>query len=70
MYYGNKEIDMIVGVLLPLPFNEPFDYKTDGQVELGNIVKVPFGKDISTPIRYLTFPRKRARRWCSTPIQR
>ncbi len=37
---------MIVGVLLPLPFNEPFDYKTDGQVELGNIVRVPFGKDI------------------------
>ncbi len=36
---------MIVGVLLPKPFNEPFDYKTDENVGLGDIVKVPFGKE-------------------------
>ena len=36
---------MIVGVLLPLPFSEPFDYKIDGDFELGEIVRVPFGKE-------------------------
>lgn len=36
---------MIVGVLLPLPFNEPFDYKIDGDAVLGEIVRVPFGKE-------------------------
>lgn len=36
---------MIVGVLLPLPFNEPFDYRTDDDVELGEIVRVPFGRE-------------------------
>ena len=35
----------IVGVLLPLPFNEPFDYKTDEPVALGSIVRVPWGKE-------------------------
>lgn len=36
----------IVGVLLPMPFNEPFDYKTDGEVKLGAIVRVPFGREV------------------------
>lgn len=36
---------MIVKVLLPLPFDEPFDYKTDLDLSLGQIVKVPFGKE-------------------------
>lgn len=36
---------MIVGVLLPLPFNEPFDYRIDDDVELGEIVRVPFGRE-------------------------
>ncbi|MBR6663904.1 MAG: DEAD/DEAH box helicase family protein, partial [Alphaproteobacteria bacterium] len=36
---------MIVGVLLPLPFNEPFDYKIEGDPVLGEIVRVPFGKE-------------------------
>jgi len=36
---------LIVGVLLPLPFSEPFDYKIDGDFELGEIVRVPFGKE-------------------------
>jgi len=37
---------LIIGVLLPLPFNEPFDYKVDGDVALGDIVRVPFGKEM------------------------
>ena len=36
---------MIVGVLLPLPFNEPFDYRIDDDVELGEIDRVPFGRE-------------------------
>ncbi|MEE6206616.1 MAG: primosomal protein N' [Alphaproteobacteria bacterium] len=35
----------IVGVLLTLPFDEPFDYQTDRAVEIGQIVEVPFGRD-------------------------
>ncbi len=35
----------IVGVLLPLPFDKPFDYMTNEDVALGQIVEVPFGKD-------------------------
>lgn len=35
----------IVGVLLPLPFNESFDYKTTESVTLGSIVRVPWGKE-------------------------
>lgn len=35
----------IVGVLLTLPFNEPFDYQTDREVKVGQIVEVPFGRD-------------------------
>ncbi|MCQ2734683.1 MAG: primosomal protein N' [Alphaproteobacteria bacterium] len=38
-------MDKIVGVLLTLPFNTPFDYKTDRNVQIGQIVEVPFGKD-------------------------
>lgn len=38
-------MDKIVGVLLTLPFNTPFDYKTDRDVQIGQIVEVPFGKD-------------------------
>ncbi len=37
---------MIVGVLLPLPFNEPFDYKIEGEFVLGEIVRVPFGREV------------------------
>lgn len=35
----------IVGVMLPLPFNEPFDYKVEEEVVLGTIVRVPFGRE-------------------------
>lgn len=37
---------MIVGVLLPLPFNEPFDYKVEGECVLGELVRVPFGREV------------------------
>ena len=36
----------IVGVLLPMPFNEPFDYKADDDVCVGEYVLVPFGKEV------------------------
>lgn len=36
---------MIIGVLLPLPFDEAFDYKCQEDVALGSIVKVSFGRD-------------------------
>lgn len=35
----------IIGVMLPLPFNEAFDYKTETELPLGTIVRVPWGKD-------------------------
>ena len=35
----------IVGVLLPLPFNETFDYKAEDDVSLGSLVRVSFGKE-------------------------
>ncbi|MBO6281525.1 MAG: primosomal protein N' [Alphaproteobacteria bacterium] len=34
-----------VGVLLTLPFDEPFDYQTERAVKIGEIVEVPFGRD-------------------------
>ncbi len=37
---------MIAKVLLPLPFNEPFDYKLDTAIELGSLVRVPFGREV------------------------
>ncbi|MCQ2740901.1 MAG: primosomal protein N' [Alphaproteobacteria bacterium] len=36
---------MFVGVLLPMPFNAPFDYQADAKLPLGTIVKVPFGRE-------------------------
>ena len=41
----NNSASYIVGVLLPLPFNEPFDYKSDAPVVVGSFVRVPWGKD-------------------------
>ena len=35
----------IVGVLLPLPFDEPFDYLADREVKIGQLVEVPFGQN-------------------------
>ena len=33
----------IVGILLPLPFDEPFDYQTEVELKIGQLVEVPFG---------------------------
>ena len=41
----NREKMQIVGVLLPLPFNEPFDYYAADNIRPGTLVRVPFGKD-------------------------
>lgn len=35
----------VVGIMLPLPFNEPFDYKVEEELPLGTIVRVPFGRE-------------------------
>ncbi|MBP5352567.1 MAG: DEAD/DEAH box helicase family protein, partial [Alphaproteobacteria bacterium] len=42
----------IVGVLLPLPFDAPFDYICEQPVEVGRYVTVPFGKDTQIGIVY------------------
>lgn len=34
-----------VGVMLPLPFDKPFDYTVESEVKIGQIVEVPFGKE-------------------------
>ena len=38
-------MSQIIGVLLPLPFNDVFDYKTEEEIPLGTFVRVPFGKE-------------------------
>lgn len=38
-------MSQIIGVLLPLPFNDVFDYKTDDNIPLGSFVRVPFGRE-------------------------
>ena len=38
-------MSQIIGVLLPLPFNDVFDYKTEENVPLGSFVRVPFGRE-------------------------
>lgn len=35
----------VYGVLLPLPFNDVFDYQTDEKLSVGQIVLVPFGRE-------------------------
>ena len=35
----------IIGVMLLLPFNEPFDYKTETELPLGTLVRVPWGRE-------------------------
>lgn len=35
----------IFGVLLPLPFNDVFDYLFDGDLKIGQLVVVPFGRE-------------------------
>lgn len=38
-------MSQIVGVLLPLPFQNVFDYQAQDDVSLGQIVRVPFGRE-------------------------
>lgn len=45
---------MIIGVLLPLPFNEPFDYKIEGEAVLGELVRVPFGREVHVGVVWKT----------------
>ena len=45
-------MNKIVGVLLPLPFNDVFDYKTDKDISLGQIVRVPFLKNTQIGVVY------------------
>ena len=33
----------VVGILLPLPFDKPFDYLADDDIKVGQLVEVPFG---------------------------
>lgn len=40
-----SENAQIISVMLPLPFNEPFDYQSDEPVHVGSIVRVPWGKE-------------------------
>ena len=42
----------IVGVLLPLPFDEPFDYIAECDVKIGQYVTVPFGKNTQIGVVY------------------
>lgn len=41
-----------VGVLLPLPFNDVFDYKSEKDLSLGQIVRVPFLKNTQVGVVY------------------
>jgi len=36
----------IIGVMLPLPFNDVFDYKASDDIKIGDVVRIPFGKGI------------------------
>lgn len=38
-------MSQIIGVLLPLPFNDVFDYKTEDELPLGTFVRVSFGRE-------------------------
>ena len=35
----------IYGILLPLPFDDVFDYKSDDNLDIGSLVLVPFGRE-------------------------
>ena len=49
-------MEKIVGVLPALPFDKPFDYKVNREVEVGQIVEVPFGKIRQVGIVYSLQP--------------
>ncbi len=39
-------LSQVVGVMLPLPFNEPFDYQSEQELGLGDLVRVSFGREV------------------------
>lgn len=43
---------MLVGILLPLPFNQPFTYKSAEALQIGQLVEVPFGRDKQIGVVY------------------
>lgn len=43
---------MLVGILLPLPFNQPFTYKSAEPLQIGQLVEVPFGRDKQIGVVY------------------
>lgn len=45
---------MIVGVLLPLPFNKIFDYRIDEDAQPGEMVRVSFGKEVLVGVIWKT----------------
>jgi primosomal protein N' (replication factor Y) len=47
-----NKLSNIIGVLLPLPFNEVFDYKVpdDIHIGIGDFVKIPFGHGVETGV--------------------
>ena len=47
-----QQMNKIVGVLLPLPFDKTFDYLINQEVKIGQIVEVPFGKEKQIGIIY------------------
>ncbi len=44
----------IVGVMLPLPFNDVFDYRAPDETKIGDIVRVPFGKGVEIGVVFKT----------------
>lgn len=42
----------IYGVLLPLVFEDVFDYAYDGELEIGSLVEVPFGRETLVGVVY------------------
>ena len=52
LYKRGETMAKFIGVLLPLPFNDVFDYKTDKDLSLGQIVRVPFLQGTQVGIVY------------------
>ena len=47
-------MNKIVGVMLPLPFNDVFDYMASDDVKIGDVVRVPFGKGVEIGVVFKT----------------
>ena len=48
---------MLGGILLPLPFNQPFTYKSAESLQIGQLVEVPFGRDKQIGVIYELSPQ-------------